>query len=51
MASFEKDSAPSFQYVPEEFDWSDITPVPQDDGPDPVVTIAYTDECTFQHIL
>ena len=25
--------------------FNDVTPVPQDDGPDPVVPIAYTDEC------
>ncbi|KAG0558245.1 hypothetical protein KC19_10G014000 [Ceratodon purpureus] len=27
-----------------EFDWSDVEPIPQDDGPRPVVPIAYTDE-------
>lgn len=25
--------------------WSDVIPIPQDDGPDPVVKIAYTNEC------
>ncbi|RWR83843.1 Protein farnesyltransferase/geranylgeranyltransferase type-1 subunit alpha [Cinnamomum micranthum f. kanehirae] len=25
-------------------EWSDVTPLPQDDGPDPVVSIAYKDE-------
>eukprot|EP00981_Chlorochromonas_danica_P012655 scaffold5245_cov183-Ochromonas_danica.AAC.6 len=25
--------------------WSDLTPIPQDEGPDPVVQIAYSDEC------
>lgn len=26
-------------------DWKDLTPIPQDDGPHPVVKIAYTDAC------
>lgn len=25
--------------------WGDLTPIPQDEGPDPVVQIAYSDEC------
>lgn len=28
-------------------EWADVEPLPQDDGPYPVVRIAYTDKCEF----
>lgn len=28
-------------------DWSGVIPVPQDDGPQPVVAIAYSERCEY----
>lgn len=46
MADSSSDSdCDNFILYRERSEWSDVTPVPQDDGPAPIVAIAYSDEC------
>ena len=47
MSDDENSSNEEFIYYRERPGWKDIQPLPQDDGPHPVVQIAYTDRCNY----
>lgn len=32
-------------------EWSDVTPIKQDDGEHPVASILYTPECLFKYLV
>jgi len=34
-----------FVFYKDREEWKNVTPIPQDDGPFPVVAIAYSDKC------
>lgn len=41
------DSDISWIFYKDRPDWNDVTPIPEDDGPTPVVVIAHSEKCTY----
>lgn len=51
MADSSEEENEVFVFYRDRDDWKDVIPVEQDDGPHPVVKIAYTEKCKFSYVF
>lgn len=47
MSDAESEEDTSFIFYKDREEWKNVTPIPQDDGPDPVVKINYSKKCKY----